>query len=697
VSSTTRLGIDIGGTFTDAMLVDADGRLHSFKVPSTPADPGEGFMHAVDRARDVVAFDRHELAQLSHATTVATNAIFEGKGARVALVVTRGFRDMLEIARQIRPELYDLDRHKPPALVPRDRCLEVDERLGPDGEIVVALDEASVERAAQELASSDVEAVVICLLHAYANPEHERRVADILRRHLDPGVDVSCSSQVWPEFREYQRASTTIINAAIRPIVRRYLSTVEAELDRRDLDRSFYIMRCGGGIMTAAAAKQAPIHLIESGPAAGLIAAAHLGATLGWRNVITLDIGGTTAKAGLVIDGEPATTSEYEVGALATSGIGRKRGSGYPIRIPVLDLVEIGAGGGSVAWIDSGGALRVGPDSAGSVPGPACYGHGGTAPTLTDANLALGRIDPGRFLGGDMLLDEEPALAAIARDISEPLGMSVTEAAEGIVEIANASMTRLINLISVERGYDPGEFLLIAFGGAGPLHATALAAEVGIPRVVVPPHAGVLSALGLLVADIQVVSAATDITRLSTLTTDTMAARFGELAAGATAELESQGVTPGSIVLRRVAELRFRGQSYELPVALEELDAGDEVAALRRAFLEAHTRAYGYAAEDQEIELVNWKVVGTSAVPKPQIVAPTRDRAGGAEPIGTRDGLVSGRLARIPVYDRLALGVGAEFAGPAIVAEPTATTYVEAGWRGGVDDATNLVLERDTA
>jgi N-methylhydantoinase A len=686
-----RLGIDIGGTFTDAVLVDLAGELRTFKVLSTPADPSYGFMAALDEAREFAGFDRRSLTRLIHATTVATNAIFEGKGARVALVVTQGFRDILEIGRQIRPSLFDLSRQKPDPLVGRSLCFELDERIDAEGNVVTPLDERSLAGMVTTLSELELDAIVVCFLHSYANPVHEQFAAAELRSQLSPTVDVSISSDVWPEFREYHRASTTLVNAAIRPAVRSYLARIEDELDQRSLGRDLYVMRCDGGVMTASFAKDVPIHLIESGPAAGLIAASHLGKTLGFENVISFDVGGTTAKAGLALGGEPRTTSDYEVGALASSGVGRERGSGYPIRIPVLDLVEIGAGGGSLLWVDSGGLLRVGPRSAGADPGPACYGLGGELPTLTDANVALGRIDPKRFLGGAIQLDAAAARRAITEHCADPLGISIEEAAAGAIAIANASMTRLLNLVSIERGYDPREFILVAFGGAGPLHANALAEQAGVPRVVVPPHAGALSAYGLLVADVRVASSMTAITPLDGVTAPLLAERFGELVQAAVDELRRQAIDPTQATLTRVAEMRFCGQSYELPIVMR---AEGEVAArnLHQDFLAAHERAYGHADDAEPVEVVNWKVIGVAQTEKPTLSTQAITSRQQAVPLASLEHASDGAVA---IHYREQLRPGDRISGPAIISEPTATTYVERAWDAHIDAHRNIVIEKD--
>jgi N-methylhydantoinase A len=530
-----RIGIDIGGTFTDAALVDGEtGAVRVVKVLTTPEDPAKGFMTALERGLAECAAGGRDVAAVVHATTVATNAIIEGKTARVGMLVTRGFRDILEIGRQIRSRLYDVHLQKPAPLVPRRFSLEVGERLDHEGRVLTPLDLDEVRRAARRLRAEGVEAVVVCLLHSYLNPAHERAVAAVLREEV-PDAFLSVSSDVCPEFREYLRASTAAVNAAVMPIVSRYVDALESRLHALGAVAPFYVMQSNGGVMTSASAKARPVYakarpvyMVESGPAAGVIAAGAIAAPYGHRNVMSFDMGGTTAKVGLIQDGRLRLSTEIEVGAQSVTPLGEGRGGGYPIRTPVIDLVEVGAGGGSEAWIDAGGALRVGPRSAGARPGPVCYGRGGTTPTITDANLVLGRLNPAFFLGGEMTLDAEAARRAIADRVATPLSLDALAAAAGIVEIANAHMIGAMRLVSVQRGYDPRDFVLVAFGGAGPLHANALARELGIPTVLVPPTPGIASAVGMLMTDLRHEFVTTRRMRLDTLTPAALETLFEE-------------------------------------------------------------------------------------------------------------------------------------------------------------------------
>ena len=693
-----RLGIDIGGTFTDANLVDeTTGEVRTAKVPTTARDPAEGFSEAARRILAEQGVDAGDVTYVMHATTVATNAIIEGKVARTGFVTTAGFRDMLEIARQIRPSLYDLRFEKPRPLVPRYLCLGVPERLGAGGEVLEALDEEAVGEAADRLRREGVEAIAVCLLHAYANPGHERRAGEILRERF-PGAMVSLSSEVAPEFREYFRASTTVINACIRPVVAAYLRRIEERLRAAGVGAELLVMQSSGGVFSFAAASEKPVFMVESGPAAGVTAAAWLGNSLGRREVISFDMGGTTAKVGLIQNGAPSVTKDYEVGAAARSGAGSSRGSGYPIRTPVIDLVEIGAGGGSIAWVDAGGGLRVGPRSGGADPGPACYGQGGREPTLSDANLLLGRLNPGFFLGGEIPLDVEAARSAIAGACAEPLGMGPVEAAHGIVEIANAAMVNALRLVSIQRGYDPREYALVAFGGAGPVHACRLAAEMEIPVIVIPASPGTFSATGLLVTDLKRDYSTTRIERADRLDLDAVEAVYEGLEAQGREALEGEGIPAGDSGYLRQADIRYVGQSYELtlPMPAGKLDEAG-IAGVLEEFHREHDRAYGFSAPEEPVELVAHRLTATGGIAKPRL---REWRGGGSDPAGARKEsrpvyfTEGGGFVDCPVYDRYGLGAGCVVTGPCVVEEKDSTTVIHPEFRAEVDGFGNLVVRR---
>ena len=693
-----RLGVDIGGTFTDATLVDeSSGRLWNAKVSSTPGDPAQGFLTATRQILARAGLAPESLRYVVHATTVATNAIIEGKVAPTALITTEGFRDILEIARQIRPSLYDTLFEKPQPLVPRDRCFGVPERLDATGAVITPLDEAALPRIAAIIQEAGIESVAVCFLHSYLNPEHERQAGELLRAHA-PDVAVSLSSEVAPEIREYFRASTTVINAALRPIVSRYLESIEARLRALGIPSELLVMQSSGGLMTFGDARRRPVFMVESGPAAGVITAAHLGEALGYQNVISFDMGGTTAKVGLVQDGAPRITKDYEVGSVAQPGSGGFRAGGYPIRTPVIDLVEIGAGGGSIAWVDPGGVLRVGPRSAGADPGPACYGQGGAEPTVTDANLVLGRLNPGHLLGGDLKLDGELAHAAIAERIAKPLGLDVVKAAHSIVEIANVAMINALRLVSVQRGHDPRDFALTAFGGAGPLHANRLAHEMNIPVTVIPTSPGTASALGLLVTDITYDYAATLIERVDRLEPGAVADVFADLRRQGAAALTAAGVAPADMAFVQNVDVRYVGQSYELSLPCPTGAEGGLVADdLLDEFHREHHRVYGHSVPGEPVETVNLRLTALGTIVKP----PLLEKDAGACPLpeaqrGARRVFFgeAGAFVDCPIYDRYLLSPGTKVAGPAIVEEYDSTTVIHPGYYAAVDQYGTLLLTK---
>lgn len=687
-----RIGVDIGGTFTDIALIDeASGQIYTGKVASTPQDPSGGFMEAVQRllAKQQVAAE--DVAYIVHGTTVATNAIIEGKVAPTGFITTEGFRDMLEIARQIRPTLYDLQFEKPRPLVPRRRCFGVPERLDASGAELVPLDEDALRQVASELRDEGVESIAVCFLHAYANPAHERRAGAILAE-VFPEAVVSLSAEVAPEFREYLRASTTAINSCIRPVVARYLQRIEDRLARAGITAELLVMQSSGGVYTFAAARQKPVYMVESGPAAGVIAAAHLGQARGYEQVISFDMGGTTAKAGLVQGGAPSVTKDYAVGTTAQAGGGATRGAGYPIRTPVIDLVEIGAGGGSIAWVDPGGILRVGPQSAGADPGPACYG--GTQPTVTDANLALGRLNPDYFLGGEIALDPAAAQLAIEQHCARPLGLDWVEAAYGIVEIANTAMVNALRLVSVQRGYDPRDFALVAFGGAGPAHANRLASLTEIPVAIIPQSPGTASALGLLVTDLKHDYATTVIQRLDQVAPQALEQTFRELEAQGREMLGREGMAEAAMDFRRQADLRYVGQSHELTLPLTSQALGAvQLEQLLEQFHHTHNRAYGFSAPGEDVELVSVRLAAIGQIAKPAL-APLAKATGATTAKEQRPVYFAESEGYVdcPVYDRYALGAGAVVRGPAIIEEVDSTTVVHPHYQVCVDDFGLMLL-----
>src|SRR5919201_631797 len=696
--STYRVGIDIGGTFTDAAFVDEQsGAVQIIKVPSTPADPSGGFMAAVERGLQRCDIGGEAVRLVVHATRVAPNALIEGKTASLALLTTQGFRDILEIGRQIRARLYDVHLTKPRPLVPRRWSFGIRERLDAEGRVLEPLDVEAVRQVVRQCKAAGIEALVCCFLHSYINPEHERLAAAIVREEY-PEAFRSVSSEVCPEFREYLRASTTAVNAAIMPLVSRYLDALESQLQVRRITAPFYVMQSSGGVMSVQSAKHKPVYMIESGPAAGVIAAGAFAAPHGYANVISFDMGGTTAKVGLIQDGQAKLATEFEVGGQAITPLGEGRGSGYPVRTPVIDLIEVGAGGGSEAWIDAGGALRVGPRSAGAVPGPACYGQGGTTPTITDANLLLGRLNADFFLGGEIALDLQASREAMRTHCGQPLNLDPVQAASGIVEIANAHMMGAIRLISVQRGYDPRDFVLVAFGGAGPLHANALACELGIPTILIPPSPGIASALGLLMTDLKHEFVATRRQFLANLEPTVLVGLFSDFERQGEVLLGREGIAPAQRRLVRTLDLRYRGQSHELTVTVPTgALTRQDLEHVHEQFHEAHARAYGYSAREDPIELVNVRLTAIGVSPKPHVKALTpgkgdfNEAVKGERPVWFSE--TSGFTA-CPIVDRYRLRWGDVVPGPAVIEEVDSTTVVHPGYEALVNDDGNLLLRR---
>jgi N-methylhydantoinase A len=693
-----RIGIDTGGTFTDGILWnETDGQIVTAKILSTPDDPARAVLAMVNRLLAACpAAHADAISYLVHGTTVATNAVLQHQRAPCALVTTSGFRDILEIARQVRDDAYDMFAVKPPPLVPRQRCFEVIERMDASGKVVLPLDIGTIERAARQIAASGVKAVAVCLLHAYRNPSHERKVGESLRAQL-PGVAVSLSSDLSSEFREFQRACTTIINASLMPEVSTYLRALDSALADRELTGGRLVMQSNGGVSEFAESADRPVFLIESGPAAGVVAAAHFTAVLGEKNIISFDMGGTTAKVGTLRDGKPARVSEFEIGVSANRWRGWNAGAaGYPILTPAVDMIEVGTGGGSVAWVDDGGKLRVGPKSAGAAPGPVCYGQGGTMPTITDADLVLGRIDPDYFLGGEMRLDVPASHRAMAA-LAERIGLTPDATAAGIVQIADAAMAQALRVVSVQRGYDPATFKLVPFGGAGPLHALAIAADTGIGTVLVPPRPGVASALGLLVADLKHDNARTIAQPLNHVTEGQLAAVFAELEAKGREPLVREGVPNRAMRFEWSFDLRYVGQSYHLNIALPRgpLDS-TVIKEARRRFDVAHDTTYGYAEPDEPCELVNIRVSAVGVITKPKLEdSVSCSRSSQRARTATRSvWFQQTGFTECAIYERLGLPQGEQIDGPAVIEDRDAATLVHPGWRCSLESFGVLAIRR---
>jgi N-methylhydantoinase A len=679
------VGIDVGGTFTDLTAVDAEtGRVVVTKVPSRPRNEAA----AVLAGLGALTIASADVRRLVHGTTVGTNAVLERRGARVALLTTAGFRDLIEIGRTKRniPALFIPTFVRPKPVVERKDRFEVTERLGPDGAVLVPLDPGSIERALDAALAAPAEAVAVCLLHAYLNPAHEHAVADAVKGRA-PGLPVSCSADVVAEYREFERFSTTVLNAYLQPLMEGYLTSLEERLLATGYLHGVLTVASSGGMMTTDTARRLPIKTIFSGPAGGVSQACFVGAAAGIPDFITYDMGGTSTDVCLVRNLQPLMTADAMVGA-------------FPVKVSQIDMHTVGAGGGSIAWLDVDGSLAVGPRSAGASPGPAAYGLGGTEPTVTDANVLLGRIGTRQRLGGSIAIDPErarAAVAALAARMERPL--PVKTLAEGIVTIAVARMTSAIREISIQRGHDPRDFTLIAFGGAGPMHALAMADEIGIPRVLVPRHPGNFSALGLLAADIK----HDDVrTRVGPLRERLPALRdaFAEMEAAARLQFEREGFAPEQQRLLRSLDLRYRGQAFELNLGIGE-PPGDgallPVDRIEADFHRHHGEIYGHSNPRATVELVNARLTAYGVVPKP---AAARHAAPGAPPeaalVERRPVWFGGRAHDCPVWDRDRLPGGIELAGPAIVEEFGATTVVPPGWRGRADDHGNLRFERES-
>ncbi len=692
-----RFGVDIGGTFTDIVLLSADGSVRTRKVASTTADYGEAIVLGLRELIEDAGIDTAEVAGVVHGTTVATNTILEGRGARTALITTRGFRDVLESRRLRIPVLYDLQFTPPRPLVPRRLRFEVDERLGPRGEVWQPLDEASVVQAADRIEAASVQAIAISLINAYANPAHEQRVAEIVRMRMSGRPHITLSSDILPEMREYERTSTTVVNAYIGPVVEHYLSALQQRLRDIRVNAPLRIMQSNGGVMAAEAAIAKPAYIIESGPAAGVIAAVAMARRIGVRDVISLDMGGTTAKAALVENGEPAKTSEYEVGAGINLSSRLIKGGGHAVKLPFIDVSEIGAGGGSIVTVDSVGSLKVGPRSAGAEPGPACYGQGGSEPTFTDAMVVLGYLNPTMLAGGRVRLEHALAQRAIAEQVAAPLGLSTIDAAWGTYAVAAANMTRAVKAVSTYRGRDPRDFVLMAFGGNGPVASVAIARALGMSRVIVPPAPGVFSAFGLLCSDTEYVVSRTLFRRMSEVSAAEIQGVLDQLAELAHASLTADGIDADGVTLLHLAELRYSGQAFELAVPIA--DGKPNPAAMSAAFDAEHARTYGHSSPGDPTDLVSLKVLaraasGTDAGMLSRLHPPRPRPASGTPPATARDAYF-GQAAGwhvTPVLQRAALR-DAPRLGPLIVEEYDATTVVPPGCSATLDRHGNIDIQ----
>ena len=688
-----RVGVDVGGTFTDFVLVDEKRDLiFTGKRLTTPEDPSLAITDGLERLVSESGTSLPELDAVVHGTTLVANTIIERKGAKVGLITTKGFRDSLEMGREIRYDLYDLFFEKPEPLAPRFLRQPVDERIDAKGNVLRPLDENTLGAAAEKLVAEGVEAIAICFMHAYANDAHERQAKEILDAKY-PDMPITTSTEVAPEIREYERANTACANAYVLPLMQRYLGDLSQKLSDQGLKQPLYLMQSGGGIASVTRGQAAPIHLIESGPAAGATAGAFYGRLTGTEQVISFDMGGTTAKMCLIEEYEPEHAHEFEAGRVRRF----KKGSGLPLKVPVIDLIEIGAGGGSLARVDNMGLLKVGPDSAGSEPGPVCYGLGGTQPAVTDADLLLGYLSPEYFLGGEMNLDLGLVKDAVEEKLANVTGLSVEEVAAGIHSIVNENMASATRMYIAEKGRDPRRYALVASGGAGPVHAYGMAKLLKISRVICPLGAGVLSALGFLVAAPGTDSVRSYVSRLENLDWDRLNRLFREMEEEAMAQIVEAGADPATVTMRRRADMRYSGQGFEIdvPVPDGEMD-GSAADVMRQSFLDKYQELFGRQIDDLPIEALTWRIFASG--PTPNVELNFAGQQIDEEPSDKGERQVyfpETGYATCKIYNRYALKPGDSFRGPAVIEERESTAVAGPDTTVSIDKYLNLVIDID--
>jgi N-methylhydantoinase A len=683
-----RVGIDIGGTFTDGAVVGPDGAIGIFKDRSTPSDPSVGVFNVLRKAAASYGLPPAEflgqIELLVLGTTVATNTMLQHNGAAVGLITTQGFRDSLEMRRGFKPDIWDLSPQRPPMIVPRYRRLGVKQRMNYLGEVLTPLDENDARRVIRKLRATGVQSIAVCLLFSYVNDTHERRLRELIAEEF-PEAFISISSDVLRQVREYERTSTTVVNSYVGPAVKRYLAHLRDGLAKEGLTNEFLVMQSNGGMMTITFASAHAVNAVLSGPSAGAIGGMFWARTLNDPNLVIVDMGGTSFDVTLIDSGRYEMTTDGDVG-------------GYRVALPVIDIHTIGAGGGSIAHLDAGGLLKVGPRSAGAMPGPACYGQGGTEPAVTDANLVLGYLNENYFLGGEMRLDKEAALRAMKERIAGPLGLDTVTAAHGIYKLTNANMADAIRVMSIQKGHDPRSFALVAAGGAGPAHAARLAQMVGLPRVIVPKTASVFCALGMLESDLKHDYVYTFWDFMSKIDLDRLNAEFERLEADGRAALMAEGTAPENIVIERSMDMRYVGQHHEvtIPIPTQRLTPAN-VPEIARRFHETHQRLFMYHEAEADVETINIRLMAIGVVPKPEIAKLSAD---GTDPAraskGTRPVFFEecGGFTTTPVFDGAKLAPGMRVPGPAIIEEVTTTTVLIPDWQATVDVFGNLILEK---
>ena len=690
-----RAGVDIGGTFTDVVFLGDDGTVLVRKVASTPEDYGRAVLEGLGQGIEELGIEPASITEVSHGFTVAANAILEGKGEKTALITTEGFRDVLELSRIRVPRLYDLYYQKPPPLVERRLRFEVRERMSFRGEVLKSLEMSDVSEALDRIADEGIRSVAVALLHSYANPSHEDRIAEAIRSRL-PDVNLSVSSELLPEMKEYERTSTTVINAYIRPVVSTYLSQLTDGVRGMGITVPLTVMQSNGGLAPAELVAEKPMYSIESGPAAGVVGAHHLGKRLGAENMMTFDMGGTTAKASIIENGEMLLAPEYEVGGGMSVGHRLLKGSGYILRVPAIDLAEVSSGGGSIAWVDKGGSLQSGPKSAGAVPGPVCYDKGGEEPTVTDANVMLGYLNPEHLLGGAFPLNSDKAARAIGDKVGRPLGLSAIEAAHGVHLLVNSKMGRALRAVSSERGRDPRRFILVAFGGGGPIHAVGLADMLGIGRIIVPPSPGVFSAFGLLFADLEHHFVQTYFKAFAEIDFDQANGILGSLQERGRTLLRAEGFDDSSHQVITQLDMRYAGQTSELTITMPQRSFSPHtLEALGEAYAQEHEKTYGYRV-DEPCQLVNLRVIARGISEEARV---PEHMELSAQPVADklRDRKVYFDLQKewinTSAVERAAIANGTS-EGPLVIEEYDSTTLVPPGWRASLDSLKNIVLER---
>ena len=678
-----RIGVDSGGTFCDICLFDEEtGRVAVWKVASTPDDPSRGIVQGVEEGIGTVGAEPAAVGYFGHGTTVGTNALIQHRGVKTGLLTTDGFRDLLEIGRQKRPELYDLQADKPPVLVTRDLRIEIPERVHHDGTVEIPLDETALRAAARKLKADGVQAVAICFLYGFVRPEHEATAARIVAEEL-PGVFISTGHEVAPEFREYERVSTAVVNAYLGPVMQGYIRRLAERLSGLGFAASPHLTQSNGGVIGFEQAARLPVRTVLSGPSTGVVAAQEIGRMVGIGDLITFDMGGTSTDVALLKDGQCRLAAEATV-------------HGYPIKAPMLDIHTVGAGGGSIAYVDSGGLLKVGPRSAGAFPGPVCYDQGNSEPATTDANVVLQTLNPTHLLGGRMAVRQDLAKAAIGR-LAEALGLDLMETAQGIISVVTANMARAIRVISVQRGHDPRDYTLVAFGGAGPLHAARLARELEIRRILVPRNPGIVCAMGLLLTDLRADFAATRLIPLNDEAAPVVEASFAELTTRAADWFEEEHIPEQQRGVTRTVDMRYAGQNYELPVALPPGPVTPaSLQALADGFAEAHRRQYGFADPEGTVQLVTFRLEATGRVAKANFLPQPEEGPDALHAVmGSREVWLpeAGGWVACPVYDREKLRAGNRITGPAIVEQMDATTLLLPNMTGRVEPYMNLILE----